>query len=81
MSHLEVNALGPLRLFRAAAPLLQSSKQPKFVYIYSELASIARLGHSSSLTTAYEMSKVAGKYLVKKVGAEHANLKPFLPKQ
>lgn len=52
MAHFDVNTLGPLRLFRSIAPLLKASKQPKFVYLSSELARIAKLNHSSSLTTA-----------------------------
>lgn len=49
MSHFEVNALGILRLLRATTPLLLLSKQAKFVYISSELASIAIIGQLSSL--------------------------------
>lgn len=74
MSHLEVNTLGLLRLFRATAQLLLSSKQPRFVYISSGLASLAGVECSSSLTAAYGVSKAAGNYLVKKIDAEYANV-------
>ncbi|ODM17051.1 hypothetical protein SI65_07450 [Aspergillus cristatus] len=77
MAHFEVNTLGLLRLFRATAPLLLSRKQNKFVYISSELASIAGVAQSSSLTAAYGVSKAAGNYLVKKIDAEHADLVAF----
>ncbi|KAE8136876.1 hypothetical protein BDV38DRAFT_271735 [Aspergillus pseudotamarii] len=74
LSHLEVNALGPLRLFRATAPLLQNASQPKFVYTSTLLASLDGIERLPSLATAYGMSKVAGNYLVRKIDAEHKNL-------
>ncbi|KAL4880041.1 hypothetical protein BJY04DRAFT_219573 [Aspergillus karnatakaensis] len=74
--HLETNAVGPLRLFRATSPFLERSIQPKFVYISSEVGSIARV-QQSSLTTAYGVSKAAGNYLIKKIDAEHPNLIAF----
>lgn len=77
MSHFEVNTLGSLRLFRATASLLLLSRQPKFVYISSELASIAGIEHSSSLTVTYGVSKAAGNYLVKKIDAELPDLVAF----
>lgn len=76
-SHLEVNTLGPLRLFRATASLLKASKQPKFVYLSSELASIAGLEQSLSLTTAYGVSKAASNYMVKKIHEENEGLIAF----
>lgn len=77
MSHFEVNTLGLLRLLRATAPFLLSSKQPKFVYISSELGSISGVAQSSPLTAAYGVSKGAGNYLVKKIDTEHADLVAF----
>ncbi|KAJ5675208.1 uncharacterized protein N7477_005142 [Penicillium maclennaniae] len=76
-SHFEINELGPLRLCRAAAPLLESSKEPRFVYLSSELASITGLENSSSLTAGYGISKVACNYLVKKLHEEHKALIAF----
>ncbi|KAI9037173.1 uncharacterized protein KD926_000746 [Aspergillus affinis] len=75
--HFEVNTLGPLRLFRAVIPLLEASKQPKFVYISSELASTTGLDNSSSMTTAYGVSKVASNYMIKKIHTEHEALISF----
>lgn len=77
LSHFEVDTLGPLRLFRAVAPLLlrKASSTPKFVYISTLLASIGEIEQmSSSLTAAYGMSKAAGNYLVKKIEAENKHL-------
>jgi norsolorinic acid ketoreductase len=56
---------------------LKRSDDPKFVYISTELASIAGLENSSSLTTAYGVSKVAGNFLVKKIHEENDALISF----
>lgn len=77
MAHLEVNTLGLLRLFRAVIPLLNEVDEPKLVYISSELASMGRLGQSSSLTASYGMSKAAGNYLIEKINSEHDKLVAF----
>ena len=44
LSHFEINTLGPLRLFKAVAPLLKKAKTPKFIYISTLLASIGFIG-------------------------------------
>jgi norsolorinic acid ketoreductase len=77
IAHFEVNTLGPLRLFKAAAPLLKASGQPKFVYISTALASIDGLENSPSLTAAYGVSKAAGNYLIKKIHGEDETLIAF----
>jgi norsolorinic acid ketoreductase len=74
LSHFEVNTLGPFRLFRAVAPLLQKASVPKFAYISTLLASIHEIEQIPSLTGAYGMSKVAGNYLIKKIDAENQYL-------
>ncbi|KAL4866367.1 hypothetical protein BDV12DRAFT_187442 [Aspergillus spectabilis] len=51
--------------------------QPKFMYISSEVRSIARVPQMSSLTTAYGVLKVAGNYLVKKIDSEYPSLIAF----
>lgn len=75
--HFEVNALGLLRLFKAALPLLQAAQQPKVAYMSTNLASILDIPHNPSLTAAYGMSKVAGNYLIEKINAEFDNLIAF----
>ncbi|KAF9889560.1 hypothetical protein FE257_007270 [Aspergillus nanangensis] len=77
LSHMEVNTLGPLRVFRATASLLQRAETPKFVYISTLLASIANIEQIPSLTAAYGMSKAAGNYLVKKIDVENGHLIAF----
>ncbi|PYI13053.1 putative short chain-type dehydrogenase [Aspergillus japonicus CBS 114.51] len=82
-AHLDVNTVGPLRLFRAMRPFLLPPATdrrplhhpPRFVYVSTELASLAGLEqHRASLTTAYGMSKAAGNYLVRRVHLEHEDL-------
>ncbi|KAL3449705.1 putative NADP(+)-dependent dehydrogenase [Aspergillus insuetus] len=72
--HFEVNALGPLRLFRAVAPLLKEAAKPKFVFISTLLASIGGIGVMDTLTGPYGMSKAAGNYLVRKIHDENPHL-------
>lgn len=74
LSHFDVNALGPLRLFKAMAPLLEKADTPKFAYISTLLASIEMVEKLPSLTTAYGMSKAAGNFLIKKIDAENKHL-------
>ncbi|OJK01781.1 hypothetical protein ASPACDRAFT_42046 [Aspergillus aculeatus ATCC 16872] len=73
-SHLEVNTLGPLRLFQAMAPLLKNASAPKFIYISTLLASIGGIGQMYTLTGPYGMSKAAGNYFVRKAHAENEHL-------
>ncbi|KAL3253466.1 hypothetical protein ABHI18_009472 [Aspergillus niger] len=74
LSNFEVNTLGPLRLFKAVAPLLQNAKTPKFIYISTLLASIGGIGNMFTLTGPYGMSKAAGNFLVRKIHAENEHL-------
>ncbi|KAH8435279.1 SDR family oxidoreductase [Aspergillus melleus] len=74
--HLDINTFGPLRLFRAVLPFLQASQQqPRFVYVSTELASLAELEQNkASLTNAYGMSKVAGNYFMRRAHFEYEDL-------
>ncbi|EJT75668.1 hypothetical protein GGTG_05600 [Gaeumannomyces tritici R3-111a-1] len=79
-----VNAVGPLRLFRAAWPLLMLSAAgggggggdataaagAKFVYMTSSVGSIAGQREESFPSTAYGMSKAAANWLLVKIGVE-----------
>lgn len=73
-SHFEVNTLGPLRLFKSMAPILQKARAPKFIYISTLLASIGGIGNMFTLTGPYGMSKAAGNFLVRKIHAEDDHL-------
>ncbi|TLD04003.1 hypothetical protein PgNI_11386 [Pyricularia grisea] len=66
-----VNAVGPLRLFKAAWPLLQKAASPRFVLMTSSVGSIAGQQQESFPSTAYGMSKAAANWLVVKIGVEH----------
>ncbi|KAL3472291.1 hypothetical protein BJX99DRAFT_9158 [Aspergillus californicus] len=74
ISHFQVNTLGPLRLFKATAPLLQKASAPKFIYISTLLASIGEIGKFPSMTGPYGMSKAAGNFLVRKIHMENDHL-------
>ncbi|KAL8377181.1 hypothetical protein RB595_008047 [Gaeumannomyces hyphopodioides] len=68
-----VNAVGPLRLFRAAWPLLSAgggAAGTKFVYMTSSVGSIAGQREESFPSTAYGMSKAAANWLLVKIGVE-----------
>lgn len=74
-----VNAVGPLRLFRAAWPLLSvggfgaggaAAGGTKFVYMTSSVGSIAGQREESFPSTAYGMSKAAANWLLVKIGVE-----------
>lgn len=76
-----VNAVGALRLFKAAWPLLQKStdvatgdnsgRGPKFILMTSSVGSIGGQQQESFPSTAYGMSKAAANWLVAKIGVEH----------
>ncbi|KAH8845663.1 hypothetical protein MCOR27_003322 [Pyricularia oryzae] len=67
-----VNAVGPLRLFKAAWPLLQKAPaSPRFVLMTSSVGSIAGQQQESFPSTAYGMSKAAANWLLVKIGVEH----------
>ncbi|KAK1147563.1 hypothetical protein N8T08_000905 [Aspergillus melleus] len=75
-THLNINTFGLMRLFQAVIPFLQSSQQqPRFVYVSTELASLAGLEQNkASLTNAYGMSKVAGNYFIRRAHFEHEDI-------
>jgi len=73
--HFEVNTLGFIILFQAIWPLLEQSKDPKFVYISSPAGSI---GAGLPIpAAAYGASKAAGNYLTAKIHQEHPSLTAF----
>jgi norsolorinic acid ketoreductase len=73
--HFQVNAVASVTLFQAVLPLLKESKDAKFVYITS---SVASMGAPIPIPAgAYGASKVAGNFLVQKVHQENENLTAF----
>lgn len=75
LSHMEVNTVGLLRLFKATTSFLQKTSAPKFVYISSIIGSVTEIDQVSfSLTAAYGMSKAAANYMVKRIDTENEYL-------
>ena len=79
--HMAVNAVGPLVLFQAVAPLLAKSKiegLPKFVTINSAQGSIGEMDDfGAAPTTAYGCSKAALNYMTRKIHYEHEKMISF----
>ncbi|KAL2130026.1 hypothetical protein VTI74DRAFT_6997 [Chaetomium olivicolor] len=69
---LEVNAVGPAKVFRALWPLLERSEkaEKKVVLVSSTMGSIGGLGIENLPGVAYGMSKAAGNYWARKVAVE-----------
>jgi len=74
--HYAVNAVGPLLLFQAFAPLFLAASTPHFVAISTAIASLS-LALPFPIT-AYGMSKAALNFLVVKIATEHGNEKDRL---
>ncbi|KAK7542634.1 putative aflatoxin biosynthesis ketoreductase nor-1 [Phyllosticta citribraziliensis] len=75
--HVEVNAYGPLFLFQAVLPLLNESKNPKFVALGSPIGSIGNMESRPFQMSAYGISKAVLHYILRKIHFEHANVTSF----
>lgn len=77
---LEVNALGPLRLFQAVRPLLQAGNEPRFVLIGTPIASLIEMKNPEAdfPMFAYGASKALAHYLARKVHHEEPGLIAFV---
>ncbi|BGP36385.1 hypothetical protein JCM10449v2_000286 [Rhodotorula kratochvilovae] len=69
LRHYETNALGPLRLFQALAPLLAAAPAPQFVGVSSLLGSIA--GMIPFPSAHYGASKATLNFILAKIAVEH----------
>ncbi|KAK0624080.1 short-chain dehydrogenase [Immersiella caudata] len=69
----EVNALGPVKLFQATAPLLKASKNPKFVVTSSLIGSTTDAVASSAQfgLAGYGASKAAANHIVRRIHYEN----------
>ncbi|KAI0172717.1 hypothetical protein GGR52DRAFT_419308 [Hypoxylon sp. FL1284] len=74
----DINTLGPLRLFQAVRPLLEAGDQPRFVLIGTPIASIAAMENSPFPMFAYGASKAAAHYLTRKIHCESPGLIAFV---
>ncbi|KAJ5153997.1 Short-chain dehydrogenase/reductase SDR [Penicillium coprophilum] len=70
-SHLDVNTLGPIRLFQATLPLLQKSSSARFVLISTLMATIGDMKDAPWTTAPYGASKAAANFFVRKINFEH----------
>lgn len=71
LEHVQVNVLGPLRLFQATLPLLQKAETPKFVVMGSDTGSVATVDKFPYPNAAYGASKAMLNSLVRKIGLEN----------
>lgn len=74
IEHVDVNVNGPVRLFQAILPLLQASKQPKFVVISSGVGTIAGAEYIPWAVTSYGASKAALNFLLRRIHIENKDL-------
>ncbi|KAK8168188.1 putative aflatoxin biosynthesis ketoreductase nor-1 [Phyllosticta citrichinensis] len=75
--HVEVNAYDPLFLFQAVLPLLNESKNPKFVALGSPTGSIGNMESRPFQMSAYGISKAVLHYILRKIHFERANITSF----
>lgn len=75
----EVNAVAPLALFQAAAPLLRAAAAPRFLVVSTAVASIQNLAATHAFPLgAYGASKAAVNYLVRRLAFENPWLNAFV---
>ena len=76
--HLEVNTIGPVRLFNAFFPLLSRSSNPKYIAVSSVIGSIASQPAMAGFRTAnYGSSKAAINYILQRIHVEHPTITAF----
>lgn len=75
--HFEVNAIGPLTLFQATWPLLNTVLRPKFVIISSHAGSIGDTEHEPFEMLAYGVSKAAINFAVRRIHLSYSSLVAF----
>ncbi|KAF4634713.1 hypothetical protein G7Y89_g3396 [Cudoniella acicularis] len=75
--HFATNTVGPLVLFQATWPLLQTSDSPRFVVISSIVASLAEVPSYPLYNSAYGASKAAVNFLLRKINFENPKLIAF----
>ena len=75
VEHMAINSISPLILFQETWPLLMLSQNPRFIFISSISGSVQEVPNTSAFASvAYGMSKAAGNYLLRKIGAENSTL-------
>lgn len=70
----EVNTIGPLILFQATWPLLEKSKDPKFILMGTGISSFTLAEQLRAPSAGYGASKAAVSYIARKIHFEHEAL-------
>jgi len=70
----QINTLGPMRLFQACLPLLEKSFCANFIYISSNLGSIALNTEDMWAALGYGVSKAGANYLVKSIHNQYKHI-------
>ncbi|KAJ5312316.1 Short-chain dehydrogenase/reductase SDR [Penicillium antarcticum] len=73
-AHLDVNTLGPVRLFQATLPLLQKSSSARFVLMSSLMGTIGGIRNIPLALAPYGASKAAANLFVRKINYEHEGI-------
>jgi len=71
--HYLVNVIGVVVIFKAVAPLLSKSKNPRFITMSSSAASLSEKEFRNFPNAAYGTSKAALNYITRKIHFENAN--------
>ncbi|KAF6818671.1 toxin biosynthesis [Colletotrichum plurivorum] len=70
-----VNAIGPIRIYRAVKPLLETSVAHKWISVSSAASSITNLDvHNASFVGSYGVSKAAQDWFTAEMGNESARM-------
>lgn len=72
--HLDINSVGPFRLFVGTYELLKGSKEPKFVFISSLVGTTAGLENIPWHNGAYGSSKAAFNHIVRRIHFENEDI-------
>lgn len=73
-THLDVNTLGPVRLFQATLPLLQKSSSARFILNSSLMGTIGGIKDLPIKIAPYGASKAAANYFARKINYEHDDI-------
>lgn len=73
-SHLDVNAVGPVRLFQATLLLLEKSSSARFILSSSLMGTIGGIKDIPIKIAPYGASKAAANFFVRKIDFEHDNI-------
>jgi norsolorinic acid ketoreductase len=77
LSHFKINTVAPLLLFQATAPLLDASKNPRFVVMSSGAGSISGQDKLKVENTAYGCSKAGANFVTRKIHMENPGIVAF----